>query len=81
MGELLAIVLVIGCSAAWPSTLYNAVQMRRCIRPPAPGQRDYWNKFNVIFCPSDLTLQGQRYRERVLFSLLMFAAILSLPLF
>jgi hypothetical protein len=76
MGKLLAIVLVSGCAAAWLSTLYNAVRMTRCIRPPAPGQRDYRNRFNVIFCPSDLTPKGQHYRERALFSMLMFPAVI-----
>jgi len=80
MNKLIIFVLAGGCAAAWLSSFYHAVRMTRCIRPAAPGQRDYVNRFNVIFCPSDLTPQGQRYRERVLFSLLMPPAIIVLAI-
>jgi hypothetical protein len=62
--------------AVWLSVVYHLIRMARSLRPELPDRpRRYYNPANAIFYPADLTLRGQRYRDRAILSILLLLAL------
>jgi hypothetical protein len=79
MHKPLVIGYIAGSVAIWISIVYHTIRMTRCLRPdPTARPKRYYNSMNAIFYPADLTLQGQRYRQYAILSILLFLAFLWL---
>jgi hypothetical protein len=76
-----AIAYIVCCAAAGLSAVYHLIRMMWSLRPEPPGRpHQYYNRANALFYPADLTPQGQRHRDRAIFSILVFLALLWLSI-